>query len=324
MPAGEILDRAAGHAGCANARDVGSNTGRVVGEPVLEVDIDGEIGRAGERGGVLEISASVTRPSSRPSVAACPPLVVATAENPTNANNLAVPRSHALGRSSGASAWWSARNFSHAIGLCAHVLKLAALQPWAGAATNVGVSDTARDELDGHVATITYNRPEALNAINGEMRTRSQRRVRPLPRRRRRLGRDRHRRGPGVLRGRRPARRRRLGRRVRGNFLGEADDQLVRERMGDLQAGHRRGQRLLPRLRADPGHVVRLRDRERAGRVRLSRGSHRRADDRRRDPAPAADHWHDAMELLLTGDRIGADARQGDRPRRVGRCPMTS
>jgi E-phenylitaconyl-CoA hydratase len=32
------------------------------------------------------------------------------------------------------------------------------------------MGDTVLFELDGHVATITYNRPEALNAVNGELR----------------------------------------------------------------------------------------------------------------------------------------------------------
>ena len=32
------------------------------------------------------------------------------------------------------------------------------------------MSDEATYELDGHIATITYNRPESLNAINGAMR----------------------------------------------------------------------------------------------------------------------------------------------------------
>ena len=32
------------------------------------------------------------------------------------------------------------------------------------------MGDLVRYELDGHVATITYNRPEALNAINGALR----------------------------------------------------------------------------------------------------------------------------------------------------------
>ena len=32
------------------------------------------------------------------------------------------------------------------------------------------MSDTVLYELDGHVATITYNRPDALNTIDGAMR----------------------------------------------------------------------------------------------------------------------------------------------------------
>jgi enoyl-CoA hydratase/carnithine racemase len=33
-----------------------------------------------------------------------------------------------------------------------------------------GTADTVTYELDGHVATITYNRPEVLNAVNGDLR----------------------------------------------------------------------------------------------------------------------------------------------------------
>ena len=122
--------------------------------------------------------------------------------------------------------------------------------------------ESVRYELDGHVATITYNRPDALNAINGDMREGLNAAF------------DRFRTeedawvaivtgaGTRVLCGRRHARRRGLGRRVRRHVLGEADHQLVRERLGDLQARDRGGQRLLPRLRAHARDVVRLRDRD--------------------------------------------------------------
>jgi enoyl-CoA hydratase/carnithine racemase len=50
------------------------------------------------------------------------------------------------------------------------VRKCPALRARAPAGTNDDVSDTVLYDLDGHVATITYNRPGALNAINGEMR----------------------------------------------------------------------------------------------------------------------------------------------------------
>ena len=111
----------------------------------------------------------------------------------------------------------------------------------------------------GHVATITYNRPDALNAVNGELR-------RDLNAAFARF-RDEEEAWVGIVTG--------AGRafcagadlrdgqgstgRVRRHLLGEADAQFLRERLGDPQARHRGGERPLPRLRADPRDVVRLR-----------------------------------------------------------------
>ena len=144
-------------------------------------------------------------------------------------------------------------------------------------------------ECDDHVATITYHRPEVRNAINGELRD-------DLNAAWERFradddawvaivtgaGRSRSASAPTCATARGSA----------GTFarvvLGDPDDQLVRERAGDLEADDRGGQRLLPRLRPHRGARVRLRDRGRRRRVRLPRGAARRADDRRRDAAARA------------------------------------
>ena len=170
------------------------------------------------------------------------------------------------------------------------------------------MGDTVLYELDGHVATITYNRPDV--AQRGQRRDAARTstpRSAASATTRTRGSASSPARGEAFCAGGDIKRRRRLGRRVRGHVLGEADDQLVRERVGDLQARHRRGERLLPRLRAHAGDVVRLRHRERARRVRVPRGAARRA---RRSSARSGSrrrlNWQYAMELLLTGERIDA------------------
>ena len=67
-------------------------------------------------------------------------------------------------------------------------------------------SAAATYELDGHIATITYNRPEAMNAINGDMRQCLNAAWMEVLQRPRRLGGDHDRHRAGVLRWRRPAR----------------------------------------------------------------------------------------------------------------------
>jgi hypothetical protein len=57
-------------------------------------------------------SSRVTEPSSLPSVAAKPLLVVASAENPSHSSSLAEPASHGLGISSGPGPWCNWRKSS--------------------------------------------------------------------------------------------------------------------------------------------------------------------------------------------------------------------
>ena len=186
------------------------------------------------------------------------------------------------------------------------------------------MGDTVLYELDGHVATITYNRPESLNAVNGEMR-------RDLNAAFTRF-REEEDAWVGIVTGAGKAfcaggdikDGAGVGRRVRGHVLGEAHDQLVRERVGDLQARHRGGERLLPRLRAHAGVVVRLRHRERARRVRVSGGAPRRARrSSARSVSPSAStgstRWSCCSPASASTPR--APRRSGSP---VGWCPTTT
>ena len=191
-----------------------------------------------------------------------------------------------------------------------------------GAAGTVPAWLTPSYELTGHVVTITYNRPEAMNAINGEMR-------RDLNDAFARF-RDEEDAWVAIVTG--------AGRafcagadlqdgagstgEFPGSFWEKPTSELLRERVGDLQAGHRRGERSLPRLRAHDGDMVRLRARKRTRQLRLIP---RRAIG---IPAivgairlPQRIGWADAMEMLMTGEPVDATQGERDRTRVAGRGP---
>ena len=178
-------------------------------------------------------------------------------------------------------------------------------------------------ELDDHIATITLNRPEARNAINGPLRNELNAAWERF-------------RGEedawvgiltangdvfcagGDLKD---------GEGSVGTFarhvLGEADDQFLRERDGAVQADNRRGTRSLHRLWVDRSAVLRLRDCHDRGHLLLPRGVDRRPHHRRGHPAPptgrlgqchgaAADREADECRAGQ-GDRFGVEAGRARR-----------
>ncbi len=170
--------------------------------------------------------------------------------------------------------------------------------------------DTVQYELDGHVATITYNRPHALNAINGELRQ-------DLNAAWNRFREDEDA-WVGIVTG--------AGR----AFCVGADLKDGKGAVGEWPGSFweiptinsfESGLELWkPTIAAVNGYclgygltaaaALRLRHRGGRRRVRLSRGATRGADHRRGDAAPGRVGWSNAMEMLLTGERFDATRAQ--------------
>ena len=181
--------------------------------------------------------------------------------------------------------------------------------------------DAVLYELDGHVATITYNRPEALNAINGEMR-------RGLNAAFDRF-RDEEDAWVAIVTGAGRAfcagADMRDGAGAAGEFGGTFWEKPT---INSFESGW---EIFKPVIAAVNGYClgygltlvtwcdfVIASERAEFG---FPEVGHRRADDRRaRSGCPQRINWQYAMELLLTGERIDADARQGDRARGLGRA----
>ena len=176
------------------------------------------------------------------------------------------------------------------------------------------VGDSATFRLDGHVATITYNRPDALNAINADMR-------RDLNDAFSRF-RDDEEAWVAIVTGSGRAfcvgadlRQGAGSAGVPRHILGETDAEFIRERVGNLQTDHCGGEWLLPGLRAHACHLVRFRPGERPSRVRSSRGETWSPGNRGID-TPAAAHQLGRCDGAVAhggANRRGASTRDGSR-----------